>query len=205
MFKNVASQKIAVFAFDSTTGLPKTGDAANISAYVAKDWGTVTQLGDTSATEMDATNAKGLYLFDLTQAETNGDALQFSGKSATANIVVSPVLIYTLPANFTSMVIDSTGNVKIQAGLKINQTLTNYEFVMTDSTTHNPATGKTVTVTRSIDGGAFGAGTVGSVTELSNGVYYVTLPAADMNGKVITMRATASGCDDLFVTFITEP
>ena len=31
MFKNTASQKLRVFAFDSTTNLPKTGDAATVA------------------------------------------------------------------------------------------------------------------------------------------------------------------------------
>ena len=83
MFKNVASQKLIVFAFDATTNIPKTGDAANITAYVSKDYGAATVLGDTTATELDATNAKGYYLFDLTQAETNADTLHFTAKSAT--------------------------------------------------------------------------------------------------------------------------
>jgi hypothetical protein len=70
--KNVGSQKIIFFAFDSTTNTPKTGDAANITGYISKDFGAVTVLGDTSATEMDATNAKGYYLFDVTQTNTPG-------------------------------------------------------------------------------------------------------------------------------------
>lgn len=98
MDKNVASQKLTVFAFDSTTNLPKSGDAANIAAYYSLDNGTVTVLTDTSATEEDATNAKGYYLFDLAQAETNGDKIQFSAKSSTANIVVlaCPAVVYTI-------------------------------------------------------------------------------------------------------------
>jgi hypothetical protein len=74
---------------------------------------------------------------------------------------------------------------------------------MTDSTNHNPATGKTVAVTRSIDGGAFGAGTLSAVSEIANGIYAVNFGAGDLNGAVITLRATATGCDDLFVTFVT--
>jgi hypothetical protein len=99
VFKNVASQKFVVFAFDATTNLPKTGDAANITAYVSKDFGAVTVLADTTATEMDATNAKGYYLFDAAQAETNADLLLVSAKSATANIVVvgAPAAIFTFP------------------------------------------------------------------------------------------------------------
>ncbi len=99
MFKNTAA-KFTVFAFDSTTNLPKTGDAANITAYYTLDNGSVTVLTDTSATEMDATNAKGYYLFDAAQAETNGDKIMVSAKSTTANIVVvgAPSVIWTRPA-----------------------------------------------------------------------------------------------------------
>jgi hypothetical protein len=104
--KNVGSQKIIFFAFDSTTNTPKTGDAANITGYISKDFGAVTVLGDTSATEMDATNAKGYYLFDVTQTETNADVILGSAKSTTANIVVvgAPATIFTTPASFTSFV-----------------------------------------------------------------------------------------------------
>jgi hypothetical protein len=59
-------------------------------------------LGDVTATEKDATNAKGYYIFDLTQAETNGNKILFSAKSSTANIVVIavPAVVYTIPATF---------------------------------------------------------------------------------------------------------
>jgi hypothetical protein len=114
VLKNVAGQKLVVFAFDATTNLPKTGDAANLTAYVSKDYGTVTVLGDTSATEMDATNAKGYYLFDLTQAETNADTLVFTAKSATTSIVVIgvPATVFTAPAGFTGLTI-TTGKVDV--------------------------------------------------------------------------------------------
>jgi len=125
MFKNVASQKLIVYAFDSTTNLPKTGDAANITAYVSKDYGSVTVLGDTSATEMDATNAKGYYLFDLTQAEINADTLLFTAKSSTANIVVigAPATVFTVPPNFTTFAIDASGRTDIGKALGTAVTL----------------------------------------------------------------------------------
>lgn len=104
MFKNVASQKVSLFAFTIATGAAKTGDAANITAYVSKDHATVTVLGDTSATEMDATNAPGWYLFDLTQAETNADELLFTAKSATGGVSVVGRPISTTPPNFTTSV-----------------------------------------------------------------------------------------------------
>lgn len=123
MFKNVASQKIALFAFDTTTGTAKSGDAANITAYVSKDSGAVTVLGDTSATEMDATNAKGWYLFDLTQAETNADTFLFTGKSTTANISIVGQPISALPASFTSSVAqtgDSYARLGAPAGASVS-------------------------------------------------------------------------------------
>lgn len=49
MYRNVASQKLAVYAWDGASGEAKTGDAAN---------------------------APGVYISDLTQAETNGDLIK---------------------------------------------------------------------------------------------------------------------------------
>ena len=99
----------------------------------------------------------------------------------------------------------SSGNVPVRAGLKKNQALANFTFLMTDSTNHNPAAGLTVSVTRSIDGGAFGAGTITNVAEVSNGVYRCDLGAGDMNGNTVTLRCTASGADDLIINLVTEP
>ena len=103
------------------------------------------------------------------------------------------------------VLVDASGNVSLNSVLKKNTALSAFEFLMTDSTNHNPATGQTVSATRSIDGGTFGAGTLGSVTEVGNGIYKIDLPAADLNGNVVTVRFTATGCDDLNVTFTLEP
>jgi hypothetical protein len=93
--KNTASQYITVFAYDSTDGTPKTGDADNITAYIDidADGGTVTN--DTNPTEIDATNMPGAYQFLLTQAETNGDMLTLVCKSSTSNIEIHPFVGYT--------------------------------------------------------------------------------------------------------------
>jgi hypothetical protein len=93
----------------------------------------------------------------------------------------------------------------LRPGIRKNVALANFEIVMTDSTTHAPATGKTVTVTRSIDGGAFGGGTLGSVTEISNGAYKFDFGAGDLNGDNILLRATATACDDLLILVKTSP
>ncbi len=110
MLKNTAGQKLTVFAFDATTNLPKSADAANITAYYDLDDAGVTVLTDTSATEAEATNAKGYYIFDLAQAETNGNKILYSGKSTTANVVVIavPAVVYTVPATFVAATFPGT-------------------------------------------------------------------------------------------------
>lgn len=91
----------------------------------------------------------------------------------------------------------------VTSNVKKNQALAKFQFLMTDSTTHAPVTGKTVTVTRSIDGAAFGAGGLSAVTELSDGLYGVDFAAADLNGNVIMLKATAAGSDVTFERIIT--
>lgn len=95
MKKNQPGQSITLLAIDTLTGTPKTGDAANLTAYVSKDDGAVAALGDASALELNATNAKGLYSWSLTQAETNAEKLVFSGKSTTLGIELVPEVVYT--------------------------------------------------------------------------------------------------------------
>lgn len=97
-YKNVASQKVAVYARNMITGAAKTGDAANITAHISKDGGACAATDDVHPTELDATNAKGFYLFDSLQAETNADLLVITPVSATDDIELDPVVIYPEPA-----------------------------------------------------------------------------------------------------------
>ena len=90
-----------------------------------------------------------------------------------------------------------------------NVALDNIEFLFVAASDHvTPVTGATGTaVTRSIDGGAFGAGT-GTLAEVANGIYQYDASAADMNGGKITFRFTGTGGtpgapDDAFVTIVT--
>lgn len=170
MYKNVASQKIAFFAFDVTTGLPKTGDAANLTGYVDIDWGGVTVLADTTATEIDSTNAKGWYSFDLAQAESNGNTLVFSGKSSTANIVLVGVQIQTFPSAFG--LVAGAANGLFIAGA-------------------NAATSIATALTANIVGNITGAlsGAVGSVTAAVS----ITAAAVQAIWDALTSALTTSG------------
>ncbi len=147
MFKNVASQKVTLFAFDYSTGAPKTGDAGNITAYVAKDDGAVTVLTDTSASELEASNAKGLYSFDLSQAETNADKLVFSATSSTGNVSVVPTTIYTLPTTGILAPTTSGRTLDVTAGGAAGVDWANVE----SPTTTLALTGTTIAVTQQVD------------------------------------------------------
>lgn len=124
MLKNTASQKWIVFAFDATTGVAKTGDAAQITANLRKDYGDAVAITDTNPTELE----DGFYAFDLSQAETNADHLLICPVSSTSNIVVvgCPAVIFTEPTGrkypASLAAADVSGNVPvdvaaIQSGL----------------------------------------------------------------------------------------
>lgn len=100
----------------------------------------------------------------------------------------------------------SSGRVPVQFDFNKNVARTTVPFLMTTTDAagvSSPATGKTVTCTRSIDGGAFGAGTLANVTEIANGWYCVDFGAGDLNGNNIVLRATAASCDDSFLAIQT--
>lgn len=110
IYKNKASQKLAVFAYDSTTGAAQTGDAANISAQISLDGAATAATNDAAPTELDANDAPGVYLFDMTQAETNADLLVLAAVSSTDNILLEPLLVYTQPEVRTANLTQIAGN-----------------------------------------------------------------------------------------------
>lgn len=154
MLRNVATQKYRVYAWDATTGLAKTGDAANISAYIQIDDGAGAATNDTAPSEVSSTNQPGYYDFDLTQAETNGAKVSLSPKSATANIVVvaCPPVIYTRAQYASLEALDSSGRGDISkfAG----QTITAAAGVTLPSSVASPTN--------------ITAGTITTVTNLTN-------------------------------------
>ncbi len=104
---------LTLSVFDSATGLQKTGDGSNCTFYVDIDDagpGTITSNSGVP-TEIDNVKSKGDYKIALSQAETNGNKLHFTGKSVTSGIVVVSKTIYTVPANFTLLSIDGSGKV----------------------------------------------------------------------------------------------
>lgn len=184
MKRNVASQNIGAQMVSATDGSAFTG---TVTAYITGDGGT--QNIGSVASGVCTHKGNGYQVYAPSQAETNFNLIAFTFIGSGA-----------VPA--TVQVETNTG---VASNIKQNQAFAKFEFLMTDSTNHNPATGKTVGCTRSIDAGAFSSGTLSGITEISNGIYSVDFAAADMNGVNITLRCTATGCDDVFVSIVTEP
>lgn len=141
------------------------------------------------------------------------DQMLFDGSSfikANAEVTIDDPNIAAIKAQTDKLQFDGSNNVKANAELvtgqvevKKNQALNAFEFLMTDIIDHDPAPGLTVTVTRSIDGGAFAA-CANSVVEVGQGIYSINLAATDLNGNVITLRFAAVGGDTRFITIVTQ-
>jgi hypothetical protein len=91
--------------------------------------------------------------------------------------------------------------------IKRNQALAKYVFVMLNATTKAPQPGLIVTCVRSIDGAADATGTLANIDEhpAADGRYLVDFGAGDLNGKVIVLKATATGALTTFERIITVP
>ena len=131
------------------------------------------------------------------------NASQLGGTSQTGRDIGASVLLSS--GTGTGQVSLSSGRVLIQSGIQKNTALTKFQFLMTDSTNHNPATGLTVTGTVSKDGGAYGAISPDTITEVGTGMYEVDLSATEMNANNVSLRFTATGADDLNITLRTDP
>ncbi len=107
MFKNVATT-LTLSVFVSSTGLQATGDASNLLFYVDIDDGGPTLIASNSGvpTEISSTHAKGDYKIAVSQAETNGNKLNFTGVSSTSGNVVVSRTYYTFPASFKMGIAD---------------------------------------------------------------------------------------------------
>ena len=117
--------------------------------------------------------------------------------------VVTAAAVATDAIDADALATDAVNEIRDAILPKKNTALPNIEFLMVDSTDHvTPKTGLTLTINRSIDGGAFGSGT-GTAAEVANGIYQYDASAADVNGGIITFRFSSAGADDTFLTIRT--
>lgn len=126
MYRGIAN-KLAVYAYNQTTGLAVTGDQANITAQISKDGAASAATNDVNPTQLDATNHKGVYIFDLTATESDAQMAVVSPASTTANVVLEPVEIQFDPAPFPVFaVVADAGNTS--ATFKTDRTEATNDF-----------------------------------------------------------------------------
>lgn len=102
----------------------------------------------------------------------------------------------TIPAQITALT---------EGGMKKNVEKAAFPIYMVLSSDHvTAATGKTVAVAISKDGGAFGAATNTPATEVSGGFYKITLAAADVNCDTLAIKATSADCDATAFSILTS-
>ncbi|HPZ14944.1 MAG TPA: hypothetical protein PLK04_12070, partial [Bacillota bacterium] len=85
------SLTIQYIAWDTVNNVPKTGDASNHTLRWVKD-GTAAAPTN-SPSEVDATNAPGVYKLTLTASETQCWVGTLCGKSSTSGVVIMPVTL----------------------------------------------------------------------------------------------------------------
>lgn len=90
----------------------------------------------------------------------------------------------------------------LPSGLTKNEALSNFSFLMTDSTTNEPKADLMVTVQISKDGGAFANATNTPATEISNGAYKINLTQAERNADISLFKATAAGANQTTLVLI---
>lgn len=146
-------------------------------------------------------------MLTLTIAAVTGSVGSVAGAVNSVNAGVAVSTNADKTGYSVSTVGDKT-NYTITSNIKKNQALNNYEFLVTDSVNHAPLPGLGnggVTVTRSIDGGAFGGGTLSATTEIGSGIYAVNFGSGDLNGNVIVLQGTAVGADAVYERIVTQP
>jgi hypothetical protein len=162
------SLTVSFVAWDNTANVGKTGDAANFTLRWVKD-GTSAAPTNT-ATEVDSTNAPGLYKLTLTSTECTCDFGTLAGKSSTSGISILPISVSfeQLPtaapnANGGLPILSVSGttlgyslaaagldNVVVEAGLNIRQAISIIAAACagTGGTTSNLYKGAGVATTR---------------------------------------------------------
>ncbi len=195
--KGSIDKSVRLQIVDATDGTPETGvvfNTAGIDLWYRRQGAAVVSITEATLASLSTAHtdggflhiSHGLYRLDLPDAAfaSGADYVEFGG-TVTGMVVIPGVIQLTNPTSFAR-----------------NVALPNFPFVMLDAATDLPATGKTVTVTVSLDGGSFTS--VGTATEIGNGFYEIDLSAANMNGANVALRATATGCHDKPITIVTE-
>jgi hypothetical protein len=179
------------------TGATVTVNLSQAGAAFYNPSGTVTQIG------------LGYYFIPLNTGDTSalGDlAWQITSTGGSGTSVPTNFVDQVQVRIFPDLNMTANGFVGITSSLKINQQLVGFQFLMTNATTNAPMTGLggSITATRSLGGAGFGP-CANTATEVGNGVYAITLAAADLNNVSVALRFIAPGANDNVLVVITQP
>jgi hypothetical protein len=113
-------------AWDTANNVGKTGDSGNFTLRWVKDG---TSAAPTNASsEVDATNAPGVYKITITSTEAGCDVGTICGKSSTSGVVIIPTTVTFVQtpnaapgASGGLPTVDSNNAVKLQSGTGANQ------------------------------------------------------------------------------------
>lgn len=106
---------IQFVAWDTSANAGKTGDGANFTMRWVKD-GTSSALTTTTVTEIDSTNAPGVYKCSISATEAQCYLGTLCGKSSTANVSIIPASV-TFERNVTMDLTESLGTPRDVSGL----------------------------------------------------------------------------------------
>lgn len=85
------SVTVTYIAWNTSTNAGQTADVANHTLRLVKDGTSAAPTN--AASEVDSTNAPGVYKLTLTTAEATADCVVVCGKSSTANVSIMPLVI----------------------------------------------------------------------------------------------------------------
>lgn len=178
----LSQTRIRVFAFDRATADPVTGDASNITANWAKDFGARTALTDTNPTEAEG----GFYYFDLTEAERTVAIIgEIFPTSSTGGVQVIGVPASYLSSEATGGVVNVLPAVGIVADRSPGATI-------------NPVVGETIS--QSITLYATDGVTPVSLAGKTLAIVFETMAGADV-AVIANANIAVSGASSNVVTF----
>ncbi len=220
---------VVIRIVDSTDGSPETGvtaATAGLALEYRREGATSTAITEADLTNLNDAHSdggmkhigNGYYRLDLPDAAcASSSAGCLVHGTATSMVVIGCYIDLTqTPADLTHIsgaaVSTSTAQLGVNVvssgaaagvtAIKKNTAKSNIMMYM-ELTAGGPATGKTVTVEVSKDGGAFAA-IAGAVTEVSDGFYKFNLTATELNADVVALTGNATACNQAAATIFTQ-
>jgi len=208
IYKN-GSDLVATYTAEDSSGEGITGLTVQISIYkisTARYFDNATGLFDSVAEVLNTASeiGYGQYKYTMTGAydadSSNYDLRVVATESVSGDVANKRI-------NQSMIGIPEAIKVKtdnLPHSIKKNTAISDFKFVMLDSTTGDPTAGLIVSAARKLDADASWTSMTGSITDNGDGAYSIDINATDTNGDTGVWRFTASNAKTTLITFITE-